>query len=823
MKRTKKLFSLVLAVVLCVCTFTTSLTATEPISTSGLTKNLEISSKLTGTKVYTYTDGDANSIGIYITQSGSVNLGVNSKTNKSSQVSSYAYGVYIEDGGSAIISGGTFSSNNCGIYVAGSNSMLSVSGATVISGNSYTSGSETVNCNVYLDDGALITLRELSSGASIGVTTNTKPTQDSPVQITTAETSTTYYKTALSYLFSDDPNYEIRINETGGYLELCVPAEYDVTIDEDIENGSVTVSSSSARSGATITVTPAAAEGYELDKVTYTYNNGTDDVEKTITADSYGIYSFTMPAYDVTVSATFSKTVVVTEPIDSSGLSVWGSIGGNLGSAYGSSTITSSAYEKIGIYEYGSGNMSLGSACTISGWVYGIYATGNSTLTITGGNYTGNYVGIYIGSNVTFNLSGAPVISGNSYTSGTDTVDCNLYLDDGALITLGELTDGASISVTTTIRPTTGNPVQLTTAETTTEYYKTALSYFSSDDPDYEVRINEEGGYLELCVADYDVTTDQNIENGSVTVSPESAVAGEIVTVTPTAALGYEVDAVTYTYNDGTENITGTIFADSYGIYSFTMPAYAVTVNATFKQSVYPITGEGDENGTVTVSPESSVAGEIVTVTPTAALGYEVDAVTYTYNDGTDDFTETITADSYGIYSFTMPYYATTVNATFKKSIYSVSASSVKNGTVTVSTENASMGDEVTITAIGERLYAVESVTVLDESGNPVSVTDNGDGTYTFTMPAGNVTISVTFYKYAASFSGIIYIDELYHGIFINGSLATFLHTVDANGYCTVCGEYIGIEEAGETEAEPVEETVEIDEPVEGTDIEIEE
>lgn len=39
----------------------------------------------------------------------------------------------------------------------------------------------------------------------------------------------------------------------------------------------------------------------------------------------------------------------------------------------------------------------------------------------------------------------------------------------------------------------------------------------------------------------------------------------------------------------------------------------------------------------------------------------------------------------------------------------------------------------------------MDSVTVTDRNGDPVKVTDKGDGTYTFTQPTGKVTISVTF------------------------------------------------------------------------------
>ncbi|MCD8344719.1 MAG: hypothetical protein LUC38_01995, partial [Oscillospiraceae bacterium] len=300
----KRFLSILTAIALCLCTFTMTVTATEPISSSGLSIKLEVSSNV-NSKAYTYS-GDSNSIGVYVSKSGIITFGATK--GKYSSITNYAYGVYIEDGGTVTISGGTFSSNNCGIYVGGSNSTLGISGATVISGNSYTSNGKTVDCNVYLDDGALITLSTLSSGASIGVTTNTKPTANNPVQITTAETTTTRYKTAVDYFFSDDPTYDIRINETGGYLELYLPVESTVTADKNIENGSVTFSSDTAYSGTTVTVTPEADKGYEVDEVTYTYNNGTKDVTTTITP-SNGVYSFTMPDYAVTVSATFKASV----------------------------------------------------------------------------------------------------------------------------------------------------------------------------------------------------------------------------------------------------------------------------------------------------------------------------------------------------------------------------------------------------------------------------------------------------------------------------------------------------------------------------------
>ena len=67
------------------------------------------------------------------------------------------------------------------------------------------------------------------------------------------------------------------------------------------------------------------------------------------------------------------------------------------------------------------------------------------------------------------------------------------------------------------------------------------------------------------------------------------------------------------------------------------------------------------------------------------------------------------------------------------------------HGTVSVTPANPRKGSTVTVTPKPETGYEVAGVTVTDRSGNPVAVTDNGDGTYSFTQPAGKVTISVAY------------------------------------------------------------------------------
>ena len=83
------------------------------------------------------------------------------------------------------------------------------------------------------------------------------------------------------------------------------------------------------------------------------------------------------------------------------------------------------------------------------------------------------------------------------------------------------------------------------------------------------------------------------------------------------------------------------------------------------------------------------------------------------------------------------------------KTTYPVNTPTADNGTAAVSPKNAAKGDNVTITVTPDSGYKVDKVTVNDANGNTITVTDKGNGKYTFTMPASKVTITPTFVKIA--------------------------------------------------------------------------
>lgn len=67
------------------------------------------------------------------------------------------------------------------------------------------------------------------------------------------------------------------------------------------------------------------------------------------------------------------------------------------------------------------------------------------------------------------------------------------------------------------------------------------------------------------------------------------------------------------------------------------------------------------------------------------------------------------------------------------------------DGSVSLSKTNAAKGDKVTVTVKPDRHYEVDEVIVRDSKGKQLAVKDNGDGTFTFEMPADKVTVEPAF------------------------------------------------------------------------------
>ena len=71
--------------------------------------------------------------------------------------------------------------------------------------------------------------------------------------------------------------------------------------------------------------------------------------------------------------------------------------------------------------------------------------------------------------------------------------------------------------------------------------------------------------------------------------------------------------------------------------------------------------------------------------------------------------------------------------------------SKTQSGSVTSTLKNASKGDTVTITVKPDSGFVLDGLTVTDRNGNVLKLTNQGDGKYTFTMPAGKVDVNAAF------------------------------------------------------------------------------
>ena len=70
------------------------------------------------------------------------------------------------------------------------------------------------------------------------------------------------------------------------------------------------------------------------------------------------------------------------------------------------------------------------------------------------------------------------------------------------------------------------------------------------------------------------------------------------------------------------------------------------------------------------------------------------------------------------------------------------------NGSVTVNNgTTAKKGDTVTITVKPDAGYKIDKITVTDSKGNQITVTDKGNGKFSFTMPDSKVDVKATFVK----------------------------------------------------------------------------
>ena len=176
-----------------------------------------------------------------------------------------------------------------------------------------------------------------------------------------------------------------------------------------------------------------------------------------------------------------------------------------------------------------------------------------------------------------------------------------------------------------------------------------------------------------------------------------------------------------------TEN--GTTFSDFCDVIITAKTQVAITFNAN-GGTVSPATANTNAYGKLDSLP-----------TPTRS-GYSFDGWYTEVEGGTAVTTDTVFDSTTTIYA----HWTRNSSGGSHTTYYPVNTlAKSEGGSVVVSQKSASKGSAVTVTVTPESGYQVSSVQAVDKDGKKLTLTDKGDGKYTFVMPGSKVEVSASF------------------------------------------------------------------------------
>lgn len=241
---------------------------------------------------------------------------------------------------------------------------------------------------------------------------------------------------------------------------------------------------------------------------------------------------------------------------------------------------------------------------------------------------------------------------------------------------------------------------------------------------------------LTATISPANATTQQHSwasENGKI-----AKAYGETLNTAKVTAIGVGKTTITYTIGGKEASCEVTVTPRTISVESITLnkPQLSLVKGATetLTATVLPTTAtdktviwESSDTAVATVKDGivTAVAAGNATITAKAGEKTATCAVTVTNPSNS--------GSSSGGGGSSTPRYAVTV------------PDKTENGSLSVSSKNAKKGSDVTVTATPDKGYEVDDIVAKDAKGNKLTLKDNGDGTYTFTMPASKVTVTAAF------------------------------------------------------------------------------
>lgn len=691
----------------------------------------------------TITGGNTTSVGggIRVKKNGSLTLGSATVSNNTAQ--NHGGGIYVSGTGSSFtLNGGTISGNtakNGGGVAQNSTGSISIISGTI------TGNTASVNGGGVWFGGGSSSFFDMSGGT---ITGNTAGEKGGGVYLN----SDSYALTGGTVNDNTAASYP----DIGTKSGISLPTA-SITVDTSISYGTVTADKETAVMGETVTLTVSPDIGYTLRSLTVTDANGNP---VTVTNNT-----FTMPQTNVTVTAVFG------------------------------------IYQNYFIdYDYNSSNGNLS---------HDIYeASPGDIITLTAEPFHGAATTLfkvlaeddYSPREYTVEIPDAsrpdpntlkftmPAANVKVFVEFTDLGYNNLNMIfscemDGGTVIADKPLAGNDDTVTLTIQPDNGYayiPDSLRVYEVDDNgnvlFDLTDYLYKIVADSQYSFEVSSRNIYYVSAEFEqlpeqqkYYVMVDDEVEDGSFSVSPELASEGWKVTITatPETYRSFAVESIDVSKTDGSKVNVSSVGNNKY---EFIMPADHVYVTGTFSVPSYGITSvinnvpayEPTDN--YIIVDEEAETGDFVDITYVLFPNTVLDSLTVKGDNSGNSINVTQGSHNEGsvVYhsKFTMPAEPVTISLEFSKVLYEIVPDSSLLGELAVSVRGTTVespfkaGQDSTVTLTctppANKLlteltmtYTLNGRTITEA----LSTQNAGSGTYTasFKMPSSDVTLSATY------------------------------------------------------------------------------
>lgn len=504
-------------------------------------------------------------------------------------------------------------------------------------------------------------------------------------------------------------------------------------------NGTARVDKTSAQAGETVRVTATPNQGYEVDKITYTPAGGT-------AADITAAKSFTMPDADVTVNVTFKKIPAAEETQQDLSFAE-----DNVVKTYGDAAFTNAAVNHSaggGRITYESSNT--GVATVDNSGAVTIVGAGTANITATAAAIPGTYLETEASYQLTVNKASAQNLTRELTIryNNTNNVTCDLKdILSGILdYKMGEASDPAGILAGSEIQSGILS-VRLKSGLDQGAVNRTAAIPVTITSANYEdsavvvtVRVTDQ---LLPTVSAEDITTvytgssvpDSRIRgtascNGQTVPGTWSFKAGQSLANVRDSGAKTVVftpnDSETYSRGETEIRVTITKATPS-GRPSYTKINQAGMTLADAKLNTGSITPVG------TIAWNSA---DSTVVSANTSYGW-----TFTPNDTDNYNTLTGSLQPYTVHTTTGGGSSSDDEPSYRV----VVPVRVIGGTVKASPTSAGERQRVTLTVTPGYGYELAELTATDSKGAKITLTDKGNGQYTFTMPKDKVSVNAQF------------------------------------------------------------------------------